>query len=193
MITSARCAISMASSRVTWLMLSSPSLSRMMARRTGPFRSSFSSLSRQAKYSASYMAVPPPGRSARTPRESASVLSVKFWVTSGVTSKPTTKALSYRGRIVWLRNSMADFLLELEAVAHRVAGIDQQSDLQRQLGFVVKAANLLGGPVVVDDRKIALGQVLHVVAMPVGHGEDDVHFVHRLGDRGGGVIGVLES
>ena len=40
------------------------------------------------------MAVPPPGRRARTPRESASVLSVKSWVTSGVTSKPTTKALS---------------------------------------------------------------------------------------------------
>ena len=80
------------------------------------------------------------------------------------------------------------FLLELEAVAHRVAGIDQQSDLQRQLGLVVKAANLVGWPAVVDDREIALGQVLHVVAMPIGHGEDDVHFVHCLGNRGSGIV-----
>src|SRR5437016_4644898 len=54
------------------------------------------------------MAVPPPGRSKRTPRDRLSVLSVKSCVTSGVTSKPTTKAVSYLGRMVWFRNSMAD-------------------------------------------------------------------------------------
>src|SRR2546425_12799360 len=71
-----------------------------MARRVGPPRCAFSSLSRQAKYKASYIAVPPPGLRARTPRESASVLSVKSWVTSGVTSKPTTNARSYLNQTV---------------------------------------------------------------------------------------------
>src|SRR5437763_11352862 len=51
---SARCAISIASSRVTWLWLSSPSLSRMIARRTGVDLGALINLSRQAKYSASY-------------------------------------------------------------------------------------------------------------------------------------------
>src|SRR5437867_1631715 len=78
------------------------------ARHVGPPRCAFSSLSRHAKYKASYIAVPPPGLRARTPRESASVLSVKSCVTSGVTSKPTTNARSYLGRTVWFRNSMAD-------------------------------------------------------------------------------------
>ena len=84
------------------------------------------------------------------------------------------------------------FLLELEAVAHRVAGIDQQPDLKRQIGLAVKASDLLGRLAIVEDREVALRQVLHVAAMPVGDGEDDVHFVDRLGDRGGGVIGCSE-
>src|SRR5664280_128308 len=46
--TSARCAISMAFSRVTELALSLPSLNRMMTRRTGPACGCFSSLSRHA-------------------------------------------------------------------------------------------------------------------------------------------------
>ncbi len=61
-------------------------------------------------------------------------------------------------------------------------------DLQRQLGLVVKTANLLGGAVVIDDRKIALGQILYVAAMLVGDGEHDVHFIHRLGDRGARIV-----
>src|SRR5664280_3131866 len=56
---------------------------------------------------ASYIAVPPPGRSMRTPRESASVSSVMSCVTSGVVSKPMTNALSYFDRMIWFRNSMA--------------------------------------------------------------------------------------
>ena len=45
------------------------------------------------------------------------------------------------------------FLLEPEPVAHRVAGIDQQPDLQREVGLAVKAANLIGGPAIVITRK----------------------------------------
>src|ERR1035437_163427 len=56
---------------------------------------------------ASYIAVPPPGRSMRTPWESASVSSVMSCVTSGVVSKPMTNALSYLDRMIWFRNSMA--------------------------------------------------------------------------------------
>ncbi len=40
---------------------------------------------------------------------------------------------------------MADFLLELEAVAHRVAGINQQAYLKRQIGLVVKTADCSAG------------------------------------------------
>ena len=50
------------------------------------------------------------------------------------------------------------FLLELEAVAHRVAGVHQQPDLQRQIGFAVETANLIRGLVVVDDLKVRLLQ-----------------------------------
>src|ERR1035437_10097162 len=56
---------------------------------------------------ASYIAVPPPGRSMRTPWESASVSSVMSCVTSGVVSKPMTNARSSLGRRIWFRNSMA--------------------------------------------------------------------------------------
>ncbi len=33
------------------------------------------------------------------------------------------------------------FLLELEPVAHGVAGIDEKSDLERQIGFTAEAAD----------------------------------------------------
>src|ERR1019366_908480 len=56
---------------------------------------------------ASYIAVPPPGRSIRTPWDNASVSSVKSCVTSGVVSKPMTNAWSYFRRMIWFRNSMA--------------------------------------------------------------------------------------
>src|SRR6476620_2161914 len=42
------------------------------------------------------------------------------------------------------------FLFELESVAHRVAGIDQQTDLQGKICFSVEASNLLRRLVVVD-------------------------------------------
>ena len=80
------------------------------------------------------------------------------------------------------------FLLELETVPDGVAGIDQQPDLQRQIRFIMKAANLLGRLAVIDYRKIALRQVPYVAAMLIGHGEYDVHFIYCFGNRGGGVI-----
>ena len=84
---------------------------------------------------ASYIAVPPPARSMRTPLESCSGLSVKSCVTSGVVSKPITNALSYLGRMIWFEKLDGRFLLELEAVAHGVAGVDQKADAQRQVGL----------------------------------------------------------
>ena len=80
------------------------------------------------------------------------------------------------------------FLLELETVAHRIAGIHHQPDLEGQIGLVVEAADLLGRLAVVEYRKIALGQILYVAAMFVGDREHHIHFVDRLGDRGGGII-----
>ena len=69
------------------------------------------------------------------------------------------------------------FLFELEAVAHGVAGVDEQADLQRQIGFGVEAANFLRRLVVVDDTEIALLEIGDAAAVLVGHGEHDVDFV----------------
>ena len=80
------------------------------------------------------------------------------------------------------------FLFELEAVADGIAGIDQQSDLQRQVGFRVEAANLLRRLVVIDNGEIALLQIGDAAAVLVGHGEYDVHFV---GGNANGEDGVI--
>ncbi len=82
------------------------------------------------------------------------------------------------------------FLLELEAVAHRVAGIDEQSDLQRQIGFRVEAANFLWRLIVVDDAEVSLLQIGDAATMLVGDGEHDIDLV-RLGNNGGDGIVAL--
>ena len=71
------------------------------------------------------------------------------------------------------------FLLELEAVAHRVARVDQQSNLQRQIGFTAEAAQF-GRLLVVDDLEVVFLQILDVAPVPVGHREDDANFVDRF-------------
>ena len=87
-----------------------------------------------------------------------------------------------KGAVVTLTHGLVQkldcrFLLELEAVAHRTAGIDQQAHLQRQIRLGVEAANLRHRLVVVHDAKVALLQIGHALAVLVGHSEDDVHFV----------------
>ena len=70
-------------------------------------------------------------------------------------------------------------LLEREAIVHRLAGIDQQADLQGKIRFALKAEDLLRRLVVVKNLEIVLLQVLDVVVVLVGDGEDQVDFAHR--------------
>src|SRR5215469_6697554 len=78
------------------------------------------------------------------------------------------------------------FLLELEAVAHRVAGVDQQADLKRKIGFRGEAADFLGRFAVVENLEVVLLEIGDAATAFVGDGEDDVDFVRiddDLGDR----------
>src|SRR5215470_17883223 len=76
------------------------------------------------------------------------------------------------------------FLLELETVANGVARIDEQTDLERQVGFTSKAANLDGWFAVVNHPKIVLLQVLDVATVLVRDREDHPHFVYGHLDGG---------
>jgi hypothetical protein len=69
------------------------------------------------------------------------------------------------------------FLLELKAVAHGVAGVDEQADLEGKIGFGVEAANLLRRFVVVDDAEIGLLEISYASTLLVGYCEDDVDLV----------------
>ena len=82
------------------------------------------------------------------------------------------------------------FLFELEAVTHRVAGINQQADAQRQVGLPAEGADALCRLVVVEHPKVALGKVFDEVTALVGDGEDHIDFVHALADDGQLVVSV---
>ena len=89
--------------------------------------------------------------------------------------------------VLWPDNLVQEldrsFLLELEAVAHRVAGINEQADAERQIGLPAERMNAERR---LDCRRyveIVLRQVLHKVIALVGHGEDHVHFVDPLTNR----------
>ena len=87
-------------------------------------------------------------------------------------------------------------LLELETVADGIAGIDEQSDLQGQIGFGVEATQFCRRLVIVHDAEIGLLEIGDTLAMLVGDGEHDVHFVGRSLDRGdriNGIVGGLGS
>src|ERR1035438_2748152 len=72
------------------------------------------------------------------------------------------------------------FLLELEATAYRFAGVDQQADLQGQIRLAAEVEDLFRRLAVVQNFEIVFLQVLDVVAVLVGDGENQVDFVYRL-------------
>ena len=74
------------------------------------------------------------------------------------------------------------FLLELEPVAHGIAGVDQQSHLQGQIGLTAEAAQFRRFPVV-QNFEIVFLQIFDVVPVFVGDRENHAHFVDRLDDR----------
>ena len=80
------------------------------------------------------------------------------------------------------------FLFELKAVADGIAGINEQTYFERQVGFRVEASNLLRRFVVINNGEIALLQVGNTAAVLVGHGEYNVHFV---GGNANGEDGVI--
>ena len=144
-ITSARCAISIASSRETWLWLSSPSLSRMIARRTAPFCFSFP----QLVAAGVVKRVVHGGAAART--QAANAFRKLLGVVGEILRDFRRGVEPDDKRPVELRTHDlvqkldCGFLLELETVADRVAGVDQQSHPQRKVGLAVKAADLSAG------------------------------------------------
>src|ERR1035441_2440095 len=56
------------------------------------------------------------------------------------------------------------FLLELEAIAHRIAGVDEQSHAQRQVSLPAKRADALRRLAVVKNSEIVLRKVFYEVA-----------------------------
>ena len=73
-------------------------------------------------------------------------------------------------------------LLKAESVANRVAGIYQQSYAQRKICLGSKIANIGWRFAVVENAKVGFLQILHVVVVFVGNGEDYVHLVNRHDD-----------
>jgi len=94
---------------------------------------------------------------------------------SGIEADNEGVVVSWSHRLIEKFNG--GFLLELKAVANRVAGINEQADLQGQISFGVEAADFLGRFTVIDYAKIILLQVGDVAAVFVGDGKDHVDFV----------------
>src|SRR6266566_3113307 len=69
-------------------------------------------------------------------------------------------------------------LLELETVADGVAGVNQKPDLHRQISFAAKTANFRYRFLVIDDPKIALGEVFDVVIVFVSDGKNHADLIH---------------
>ena len=100
-----------------------------------------------------------------------------------------TKALSKFARSVCCRKADRGFLLKIKPAVHRTAGIDQQSQLQRQIGFPAEIHDRLRRLVIVENGEIALVQIAHELAMMVGGDEQNVDFIDPLLDGKDGVGG----
>src|ERR1700733_13852079 len=90
-------------------------------------------------------------------------------------------------------------LLEIKTAVDRTAHVDEQSHVQRQIGFATKIQNGLRRLMIIKNRKIALIQISNKLAMLVCGDEQHVHFIdtfvngeHRaslriIGGRGTGI------
>ncbi len=98
--------------------------------------------------------------------------------------------------IVWANDGVEKlncrFLLELEAVAHRVARVNQQPHLQRQVGLATEAAHFRR-LLIVDHPEVVSLQILYVVAVPIGNSEHYANFVDDVDDRRDALIGLRFS
>ena len=146
MMTSAFCAISTASSRETRLWLSSPSLSRMMARRVATLP-----LVVLHQLVAAGVIDGVVHRGAAAGAQHAHAVRKRFRVVGEVlrdfrrgVEADDEGAIEFRADDL-VQELDGGFLLELEAVAHGVAGVDQQAYAQRQVGLVRKERMLCAG------------------------------------------------
>src|SRR5215469_6875222 len=91
-----------------------------------------------------------------------------------------------------MHNAIDEFdgrlLLEAEAVANAVAGIDQDGETQRQIGFGGEFLNRLC-PLAFENFEIALVQVSDEAAFLIGDGEEHVDAGHVNEDAGGLIVG----
>src|SRR5258708_4844381 len=89
-----------------------------------------------------------------------------------------------KGLIVLRPNRLAQkldgrFLLELKAIPHRLAGIDQESDLHGKISLAVETEYLLRRLAIIQNLEIVLLQAFDVSAVLIGDGEKQVYFAHR--------------
>ena len=82
-------------------------------------------------------------------------------------------------------------LLELESAAHRAAGVDQQPHVQRKIGFSPEIQDGLRWLVIVQNRKVALIQIPHELAVLIGSDEKYVNLVHPGMNGDDGVLGLI--
>src|SRR6185312_16287114 len=82
-----------------------------------------------------------------------------------------------------LQKGNRSLLLELKTSPDRSAGVDQNSHAERQVRLLGKAVNALRSPLVVEQRKIALVQILNEAPVLVRHGKDQVNLVDLLLNR----------
>lgn len=73
-------------------------------------------------------------------------------------------------------------LLELEALADGVAGVDEDAQAQRELGLLGEAVDLSGRAMIVEEGEVAFLEIFDELAAAVGDGEDEVHFVDVGGE-----------
>ena len=105
-------------------------------------------------------------------------LSVKSCVSWLWLLKPTTKALSKSGAHRVLQETGGGILFEIKAAVHRSAHVDQQAEVQWQIGFAAEIQMDLRRLVIVKNAEIVLIQVAHKLAVLVGGNKQHVDFIH---------------
>src|ERR1700674_3869187 len=68
-------------------------------------------------------------------------------------------------------------LLELKTAVDRTAYVDEQAEVQGQIGFSAKVKNGLRRLVIVENREIVLIEIANKFAMLVSGDEEDIHFI----------------
>src|ERR1043166_3442462 len=76
-----------------------------------------------------------------------------------------------------LQKSYCSFLFKLKAAVYLAAGIDQQTQLQRQISLLRESNDLLWRLVVIKNVEVLRPQVTHELAMLIHGDEENVNFI----------------